>query len=281
MKKEVKKQNQTNVKKVKLKKEVKKKVATKPKYKKRFLRGLVTVVLILFFVSLFILGGFGIYYLCTSPKYNITNIEIKGNKHYSSEKIVEVAKVPLGTNVFLMSGKNVQKNLKTLPYVGSIKIDKKINGTIEIMVSERTSKYASYNKEIEKYIRLDKYGIILEEVDQSNLSEKEFIVFGINFDDKIVAGTKISQDEINKLFSYENVKGIYDNSKIEKNITSIEFKNDTLILTLNYDINVILQDDEDLEYNIGLLKSILGEIEGKSGTIDMTKTSPTFTEKFK
>ena len=65
---------------------------------------------------------------------------------------------------------------------------------------------------------------------------------------------------------------------IEKDITCVEFKDKNIILTLNNDINVIFNDDGNLDYDISFLRSILEEIEGKAGTIDMTKDNPVFTE---
>ena len=76
---------------------------------------------------------------------------------------------------------------------------------------------------------------------------------------------------------YEKTNEIYQKSGIEKNITNIEFKNKNIILTLNHDVNVILNDEE-LDYDINYLKSILEKIEGMAGTIDMTKVDPVFTE---
>ena len=68
-----------------------------------------------------------------------------------------------------------------------------------------------------------------------------------------------------------------EKSGIEKKVTNIEFKEKNIILTLNHDVNVIFN-DKDLDYDMNFLKSILEQIEGKAGTIDMTKENPVFTE---
>ena len=102
-------------------------------------------------------------------------------------------------------------------------------------------------------------------------------MFGITFDDNIKLKSSIAKTELDKIALYEKTSSVYEKSNIEKTITNIEFKDTNIILTLNHDINVILN-DSDLSYDINFLKSILEKIEGKAGTIDMTKENPVFTE---
>ena len=83
--------------------------------------------------------------------------------------------------------------------------------------------------------------------------------------------------ELEKLNLYEKTNEIYKKTGISKEITNIEFKEKNIILTLNHDINVIFN-NQDLDYDMNFLKSILEQIEGKAGTIDMTKENPVFTE---
>lgn len=253
----------------------------KIKVVKKILKVIVFIILILFILSLLTIIGVGVYYLGTSSKYNIQNVEVSGNSIYTSEEILEIAQVPIGKNLFRMSSKNIEKKIKELPYVSYVDVKKKPKVTVKIILEERVSKYLAYNKETDKYLRLDKHGIILEEVSVESKSQDELLVFGINFDDNLAVGKAIAQTEMDKLTTYEKVYEVYENANMDKKITNIEFKNGILILTLDYDINVIIKDDNNLEYNIGFLNNILKEITGKSGTIDMTKDNPVFTEKVK
>lgn len=250
---------------------------TKGKHKKKVLRVLVYIVLMLFVLSLLYLIGYGIYYFSTSPRYNVTKVEFKNNKIYDIEKLIDVAKVPIGQNIYKISSKDIKANLETLPYIEEADINKVMPNTIEITLKEYTSIYFAYNEDTDKYIRLTADGMIIEEVAGELKTEGELLVFGISFDDEIVSKKVIAKTEKDKLLFYEETNKIYVKSGIEKEITNIEFKGQNIILTLNHDINVILN-KEDLDYNINFLKSILDKIEGKAGIIDMTKENPVFTE---
>lgn len=261
--------------KTKPEKKVKKK--TKGKHKKKILRVLVYIVLVVFMLSLLFLIGYGIYHFSTSSKYNIAKVEFVNNVVYDLETLTNTAAVPIGENLYKVSKKYISSNLETLPYIADVNIKRVRPDTIKIVVEEYTSTYFAYNSEVDKYIRLTSDGIILEEVKGEVRTDAELLVFGIAFDDNIKPKTTIAKTELDKLDLYVKTNKVYEKSGIEKDITNIEFKDTNIILTLNHDINVILN-DQDLDYDISFLKSILEKIEGKAGTIDMTKDNPVFTE---
>ena len=250
---------------------------TKGKHKKKILRVLVYIVLVMFMLSLLFLIGYGVYHFSTSSKYNVAKVEFKNSQVYDMQTLTDTAKVPIGENLYKVSKKYMATNLDTLPYIESISVKRILPDTLQIIVKEYTSKYFAYNEETDKYIRLTADGVILEEVVGEARTEKELLVFGIAFDDNIKPKTTIAKTELAKISLYEKTNKVYEKSSIEKTITNIEFKDTNIILTLNHDINVILN-DEDLDYDISLLRSILEKIEGKAGTIDMTKENPVFTE---
>lgn len=267
-----------NVKEVKEKKIKPKK--NKGKHKKKALRVLVYIVLIACVLSLLFLIGYGIYYFSTSSKYNVAKVEFVNNTIYDAETLTETANVPIGENLYKVSKKYIKTNLNTLPYIEDISIRRKRPDTIQIIVSEYISKYLAYNEETDKYLRLTKEGIILEEVSGDKKTDDELLLFGLSFDDNLKLKTNIAETEKQKITNYEKVNKIYNKSGIDKKITSVEFKENNVIITLDFDINVILNDKE-LDYNVNFLRSILDEIPGKAGTIDMTKPNPVFTEKIK
>ena len=256
-------------------KKVKKK--TKGKHKKKMLRVLVYIVLVVFMLSLLFLIGYGIYYFSTSSKYNISKVQFKGNLIYDVDTLTQTAAIPMGENLYKVSKKYIETNLQTLPYIQDVNIKRIRPSTIEVIVNEYVSKYFAYNVETDTYFRLTKDGIILEQLQGEEKNDNELLVFGISFDDNVQLKTTIAKTELDKLALYEKTNKVYMTSGIEKDITNIEFKERNIILTLNHDLNVILN-DQDLDYDISFLKSILEKIEGKAGTIDMTKVDPVFTE---
>lgn len=250
---------------------------TKGKHKKKILRVLVYIVLVVFMLSLLFLIGYGVYYFSTSPKYKIAKVEFANNTIYDAQTLTDTANIPIGENLYKVSKKYIETNLETLPYIENIKVKRIRPDTIKITVNEYDSKYFAYNNETDKYFRLTADGIILEETQGEQKKQEELLVFGISFDDNVKLKTTIADTELNKLRLYKKTHKVYEKSGIGKEITNIEFKEKNIILTLNHDINVILN-DKDLDYDINFLKSILERIEGKAGTIDMTKENPVFTE---
>lgn len=247
------------------------------KHKKKVLRVLVYIVLIVFVLSLLLGIGYGVYRFSTSSKYNIYKVEFKNNQKYDAQTLTEVAAIPIGEKLYNISKKYIETNLQTLPYIENVSVKRVIPDTIQITVKEYDSKYFAYNKETDKYVRLTEQGMVLEVVEGEARQATELLVFGISFDDNLIPKTMIAKTELDKLNMYDKVNKIYSKSNIQKEITNIEFKEQNIILTLDYEISVILNDEE-LDYDINFLRSILEEIEGKSGAIDMTKENPVFTE---
>ena len=60
-------------------------------------------------------------------------------------------------------------------------------------------------------------------------------------------------------------------------VTKVNFANSLTTIVINGKLNIIFQNDNNLAYNMSFLKGILEKLEENPvGTIDMTKTNPTF-----
>ena len=234
-------------------------------------------VLIVFVLSLLFLIGYGIYYLCTSSKFNITKIKVIGNSKYTTEQVLETSAVPMGENIVRVSKRDINTRLQSLPYVQRVSVNMKFPSTLEISITEYISKYVAYNKETDKYFRLTDTGVILEEIKAEDRTEEEMLLFGINFDDAIVFKNSLADLEIDKIALYKKVAEAYTKAEFTKKITNATFENSEVTLTLDNDINVLF-DGTSLDYNMSFLKSILKEIVGQAGTIDMTRSNPIFTK---
>lgn len=245
------------------------------KAKKKLLKGIIGFVLVVFLLSLIFLIGYGIYFLGNNERFNITSIEVNELENYTAEKIIETSEIELYSNIFKLSNSNVVENVQALPYVKNVKVTKKLPSTIQLTVSERKSKYVAYAKDSGQYVRLDSEGYVLEVVEVSDISES-LILFGLNFEDIIELGYKLTDVELDKLKTLERILNIYSRNDIQANITSVEFKSLYVYLNLNDKLRVKLRDNSELEYKISLLKEILKEIDGKSGALDMTQTSPIY-----
>ncbi len=78
---------------------------------------------------------------------------------------------------------------------------------------------------------------------------------------------------------FEKIEQVYEEAKIKEKITSVRFENSKVILTLDYKIEVVAEEQKDLDYKMKFLKEILKEVSGRSGKIDITQEKPTFVEK--
>ena len=249
----------------------------KGKLKRKILRGLVYLVLIMFALSLFFLLAFGVYKLFTASRYNIGAITVEGNVKYTEDEIKEISEITIGTNINKLNKRKTEKKIETLSYVENAKVTRKYPETIVIKIEEHVSSFVALNSETNEYIRLTDKGVILETCESEQIAE-ELVLFGIHFDDNL--GEKIVELEQKKLKNLLDIMDKYSKANISNKITSVEFKEGDIILTLDYDTDVIL-DLNDVEYRLNLLKSILDEINGKVGTIDMTIENPIFTESIK
>ena len=103
----------------------------KRKKNKNKLTTLLIIVLIL---------ALGIF-LFTSPTFKIKKITVKGNQQVSNDKIIEMAEVKKGDNIFSQLGIVIKVKLKQHGYIEDAQIHKKYPNEIEIEVTERKKQY--------------------------------------------------------------------------------------------------------------------------------------------
>ena len=224
--------------------------------------------------------GFGIYYIFTSDNLKMKNIKVEKTNYYSEEQVVETASIPKDTNMLLVRRRKIKnKVLKELPYIEDMKIKIGKEGTLRIVVKERTAKYVVNNKDTNEYVRVDKYGIMLEKVSAENILPEEMPLFGLSLDKEEILGKSIPETEYTKIQRFETIYQEYLNAKIDMKVTSVKFQNSKIILTLDYKTEVVTEVSENLAYKMSFLKEILKEVAGRGGRIDLTLDNPTFVEK--
>ncbi|MDO4282602.1 MAG: FtsQ-type POTRA domain-containing protein [Clostridia bacterium] len=230
-------------------------------------------------ISIFVLIGMmicAIYFTFHLTTFDLKKITVTGNSKYTSSEIISNSPFKLNENIFSEYLRYKDVELTNLPYVADLKVDIVFPDEISLKVIERTSKYIAYDKEKNKFFRLDQDGYILEETSQNEKKEKEMLIYGITFNNKIVLGEQINAIDLSKLKIYEKISEKYEKSGINGNITKVNFENSLTIITLNDKLNVILPNDTNLEYKLDLLKSILKKNGELQGVIDMTKNDPVF-----
>lgn len=212
--------------------------------------------------------------------FTVKNIKIIGNTIYTDEQILNATNKTIGKNIFIYD-RNIDNGSYTkTPYVEKYNINIKLPNTIVINVVERESKFFAYDKEKNIYYRLDKNGYVLEIIEVKDIVNKALeggiYLYGITFNDETLLGNKINNIDEEKLKKYIEIENKYFKNEFDMKITKVSLDKTLTTITFDDKLNVIFPFDTDIQYKLVLLKNILNEISEKKGVIDLTKTSPTY-----
>lgn len=212
---------------------------------------------------LLIVGG--IIFALVSPIFNINEIQVINNNQISTETIISLSQLQIGQNIFKFKSSQVRKDIKTNPYVESIKVQRKFPNKIEITIEERQK---NYNVEfLNGYAYINNQGYILE------ISEQKLdlpVIQGVSTEqNQIVAGNRLNAEDLVKLETVIQIMNICKNYELEGKVSSIDIEDeDNYILYLEEEKKTInLGDESNLSNKMLYVSTILKENEGKEGTI--------------
>lgn len=93
--------------------------------------------------------------------FNINKISVTGDGVYSSEEIIRVSEIEIGDNLIFLSKNRINKLVtEKLPYVGSIKIKRRLPAHLEIQVTKTDAVFGIAQDGF--YTLLDRDGKVLE-----------------------------------------------------------------------------------------------------------------------
>ena len=242
------------------------------KYKIKFEKKFIVICSTLAGIFAFFIG---ILVILNLNFWVIKTITVEGNNHYSYSEIVQCLDIPYEQNILKYNLSEAKENLESLPYINKVKLIRKLPSEIQVKIEERNSTYIAYVKDNNIYVLLDKNGVILSEI-SLNERKDEILIFGLNFVDHIVYGEELTELEKDKLNKFITVYETYMANNIGKDITSVSLTQSNVVLTLNNVLDIKLNYSGNLSYKMLLLKSILKQIEGKSGSVDMTQEDPIY-----
>lgn len=166
------------------------------------------------FVFIFILLVVVCSILCFKlPYFNIKHILIYNNKTITSKEIISKSGISEGQNIFLLSLSRSEKNISNIPYILSVRTNRKFPDSVEIYIKERKALY--YVIADNQYLILDKYGVVLEK--KSSLNDSKLIKL-TGFDSKnakIGEPMQNSTSKINALQSISNSFEVYNDSNMQ------------------------------------------------------------------
>lgn len=109
----------------------------------------------------------GIVFLCVgiilalTLFFNINKIVVSGDKVYSEKEVVDASEINMGDNLIFLSKEEINSEItKELPYVGAVRIKRRLPSTLEIVITKTDAYMATAQDGY--YILLDKNGKVLE-----------------------------------------------------------------------------------------------------------------------
>ena len=234
------------------------------KNKKRINTSKVVIIFSLILIVVIVL-----YTSLNSGIFNSDNIEIEGNKYVESEYIIKALEVNNNKNIFRYNIKDMEEILLNNKYIDKVEIKRLLPNTLKVSIIEKEIVANLYNEEI--YCYIDKEGNFIDEIDENN-KDNEVITVHIDYNKTDSQEIKFKNEENKKrllyLLEYIKEEGIY------KKIDNIDMtKPNSINMITKEEINILLNSDEELKYNISRLAMILAYLQNKKqkgGEIDLS-----------
>lgn len=124
-------------------------------------------------ISITLLVSIAAVLFSLSPVFTVDSIEVRGNSHYTTEEIINMAHAVPGKNIIYHANKEEMTNyLEQNPYIKSAKVSRRLPSTLVIKVRERQEKFAfRYDDD---YLIMDEDGVLLKKTrNQPNLTMVE------------------------------------------------------------------------------------------------------------
>lgn len=218
----------------------------------------VRIIIALGIVNAFLLA---LYFVLTY--YEVKNVQVDGNKHYSAEEIKAMIMTGyFGDNSLYLSLKYKNKDIEGVPFVETMDVVVQSNDTIRIIVYEKA--LAGYVEYLGRYMYFDNEGVVVE---ASKVTTKGIPqVTGLSFDHVVLhEKLPVENDQI-----FQNILTITKLlNKYDVLCDKIQFDNNYNV-TLGYNrVKVNLGPLENLDEKLMQLPKILPSLEGKKGTLDL------------
>ncbi|MBR3162886.1 MAG: FtsQ-type POTRA domain-containing protein [Clostridia bacterium] len=227
----------------------------RPKKTSKILKALGVFVLIV---------GAGIF-LCTTPLFNVTQIEVIGNETVSKEEIISLSQIQLNENMFKNVKVNIKQNIKGNAYIEDVSVKRVLPNKMQISIKERKPRYMI--KLLDKFAYINSQGYILEVTNQT----KEIpIIEGFTTPEQdIGSGKRLNNDDLNVLEVVLSIESSCEENEISRFITSmnVENTNEYTIYMAEKAKTIHLGNNSNLGTKMLYVKAILEAEEGNEGDI--------------
>ncbi|HEY8361509.1 MAG TPA: FtsQ-type POTRA domain-containing protein [Tissierellaceae bacterium] len=202
-------------------------------------------------ISLFIILAFN------ADIFSIKEIDVMGNNKLSKDNIKLGSSISIGENIFKVSTRDGERNLKNLAYIKDVNIKRKLPNKILIEVAER--KEVAQIKNISSYAIIDEEGFILDI--KNDESENLPLINGLNIDDKKIGENINDTNSIKETFEFISVGHALGLLQKMKEIDMAD--NDNINITLNNGILIAFGSINNVKYKLNLLNEVIKDINNK------------------
>lgn len=200
-----------------------------------------------------------------SSIFNIKQITVSNNNQVSSQEIISLSGLKIQENMFKILNKTVEDNIKENPYIESVKVQRNLNGQVNLEITERKPTFMLQFANAFVYINNQGYMLQITEIPLELP-----IIIGFKTDSQnIKAGNRLAIEDLKCL---ENIIKIMDSAKsnsMENLITQIDITDTNNFKLLIATEGKTVQFGEVSDINIKLLriKKIIEDQKGIEGEI--------------
>lgn len=189
-----------------------------------------------------------------SPLMNIETVHVSGNHAVSTDKVLQMARNPVGTNIFVFSKKDAVQSVEAHPYIETVDIKRELPHTLYIQVKERRPVGILVNKGV--YLQFSDGGLLLNST--NNLSTFNLpIITGMSLESVPQPGGAIKDPTFKQALSIVNAMSD-DLLKIIQEV-NISKPNNILAYTSN-GIEIRIGDATEIETRMKALDDIMAQV---------------------
>ncbi len=178
-----------------------------------------------------------------SSLFTVDSIEVKGNKHYTAEEIINMGHAVPGRNlIYDLNKKEIEEYLEQNPYIKNASVSRRLPSTMVIKVTERNEKMAfRYDDD---YLIMDEEGTLLK---KTRNVPKATLIEGIVVN-KIKLGEKIGAEESERL--ERAIALIHSMTEADMYFVRIDMSKDNVIRAYIYETLAVKADFDTLMENL-------------------------------
>ncbi len=253
-----------------------KKKMTSPKAKmsiqlKKKIKVLGLIILVLVAIVLFLL----------SPIFNIKEVQVLGNSKISKERVISLSKIQSGTNLYKISKREVNSNIKKEPYIRKVQVKRILPSKIELTIEERVLEYLFEFANVYAYIGSEAY---ILEISEQNVDDKLKIKGYSTSEEMMKPGNRLCKDDIDALNDVIKIMEYAKSNGLDSFIKMIDISNksDYILHMDSEKKKVHLGDTSNLDTKMPYIKVIMEREKGIQGEIfvnvDLRGKYPYFSE---